>query len=71
MLKQDSTSDLLTLDEVAVILRCSKAHLCNVLNGKVVSLPALPHIPLGRRKLVRKAALEAWLERVEETPEGR
>ena len=71
MLTKDSTSDLLTLDEVAVILRCSKAHLCNVLNGKVVRLPALPHIPLGRRKLVRKAALAAWLERVEETPEGR
>ena len=67
----EPTSELLTLAEVALILRCSKTHLCNVLNGKVASLPALPHVALGRRKLVRKAALEAWLERVEDSPEGR
>ena len=64
-------SGILTLEEVAAILRCSKAHLCNVINGKMAGLPALPHITLGRRKLVRRAALERWLERVEEGAEGR
>ena len=64
-------SELLTLAEVAMILRCSKAHLCNVLNGKVTSLQPLPHVALGRRKLIRRAALEAWLDRVEECLEGR
>ncbi len=62
-------SELLTLTEVAMILRCSKAHLCNVLNGKVARLPPLPHVALGRRKLVRKVALEQWLERVEDSRE--
>jgi excisionase family DNA binding protein len=61
------THDLLTLEEAASILRCSKAHLSNVLNGKVSSLPPLPHVSLGRRKLIRKAALEQWLKRLEES----
>ena len=64
-------SELLTLGEVALILRCSKAHLCNVLNGKVASVPPLPHIALGRRKLIRREALNRWLERVEQSLEGR
>ena len=67
--RADKSSELLTLAEVALILRCSKAHLCNVLNGKVASLPSLPHVALGRRKLVRKVALEQWLERVEDSRE--
>ena len=67
MVSRDMT--MLTLPEVARILRCSKAHVCRVLSGKVVSLPALPHVNLGRRKLVRKTVLEAWLERVEEGAE--
>ena len=58
-------SDVLTMEEVASMLRCSKAHLSNVLNGKVPSLPPLPHVSLGRRKLIRKTVLEAWLKRLE------
>ena len=57
--------DVLTMEEVASMLRCSKAHLSNVLNGKVTSLPPLPHVSLGRRKLIRKAALENWLTLLE------
>ena len=57
-----SGSEVLTLAEVAAILRCSKAHLCNVINGKVPGTPLLPHLAVGRRKLVRREWLEAWME---------
>ncbi len=52
--------EVLTLADVALILRCSKAHVCNVINGKVP--PRLPHLAVGRRKLVRREWLEAWME---------
>ena len=63
--------DVLTMEEVATLLRCSKAHLSNVLNGKVSSLPPLPHVSLGRRKLIRKSALDTWLKRLEESSDER
>ena len=66
-----TTPDLLTLAEASKVLRCSKAHLCNVLKGKVGSLPPLPHLSLGRRTLIRRAVLQHWLERLEEKGEQR
>lgn len=57
-----SKSDILTLREVAEVLRCSKAHVCNVLRGRVQGLPQLTHFSLGRRKLVRREWLETWME---------
>lgn len=57
---------LLTLQEAAGVVRCSKAHLSNVINGKVPGLPApLPVVRIGRRILVRRDALLAWLNKVE------
>ncbi len=53
---------LLTLKEVARELRCSKAHVSNVVNGKVRGIPPLTHIAVGRRKLVRREWLERWME---------
>lgn len=61
-------SELLTLAEAATVLRCSKAHLSNVLNGKVASLPPLPHLSLGRRTLIRRAVLQKWIEHLEQVP---
>lgn len=55
-------SDILTITEVAEVLRCSKAHVCNVLQGRVQGLPKLTHFSLGRRKLVRREWLDAWME---------
>ena len=62
-----ASSELLTLTEAAAVLRCSKAHLCNVLKGKVLSLPPLPHLSLGRRTLIRRTVLEEWIERLEQS----
>jgi hypothetical protein len=53
---------VLTITEVAVILRCSKTHVCNVLNGRVAGLPMLTHFSMGRRKLIRREWLDRWME---------
>ena len=51
---------VLTIPEVAAELRCSKAHVYNVINGKVRGVSSLPAIAMGRRKLVRRSSLERW-----------
>ncbi len=58
----ENTSNILTIKEVATILRCSKAHALNVIDGKVRGLPKLTHLSLGRRKVVRKDWLDQWME---------
>jgi hypothetical protein len=50
--------EILTVAEIAVELRCSKAHVYNVIAGKVDGVHPLPAICLGRWKLVRRASLE-------------
>ena len=57
--------EVLTTREGARLLRCSKAHFCNLLNGVVHGVPPLPYLQLGRRRLIRKTILIEWLERVE------
>ena len=52
--------EILTAAEVAAELRCSKAHVYNAIAGKVEGVSALPAICMGRRKLVRRSALEEW-----------
>jgi len=52
--------EILTVAEVATELRCSKAHVHNAINGKVAGVSRLPAIHMGRRKLVRRSALEGW-----------
>lgn len=58
--------DLLTLFEVAKLLHCSKAHVSNVIAGRVPGCPPIPALCLGRRKLVRRETLSAWVERNEQ-----
>jgi excisionase family DNA binding protein len=53
-------NEILTVTEVAVELRCSKAHVYNAIAGKVRGVTPLPAISMGRRRLVRRAALEQW-----------
>lgn len=52
---------LLTLNEVARELRCSKAHVSKATEGRVRHASRLPTVRLGRRKLVRREALDAWI----------
>jgi hypothetical protein len=58
----DRAGDILTIPEVAGILRCSLNHVSNVINGKVPGVPILPHFIMGRRKLVRREWLSEWLQ---------
>ena len=61
---QEATKDntILTINDVAAILRCSKTHVSHVLAGKVAGVPKLSHISLGRRKLVPREWLDEWME---------
>ena len=56
-----NTTALLTVTEVATLLRCSKAHVSKLVNGRVHGVTRLAPIRLGRRVLVRKETLEKWL----------
>ena len=62
-------SGVLTLREVARELRCSKAHVCNLINGRVRNASPLPALSIGRRRLVRREALKNWIRASERTPE--
>jgi hypothetical protein len=51
--------------EAARELRCSKAHVHNIINGRVHDLPPLPVLRIGRRVLIRNEALRAWMLSIE------
>jgi len=70
----DTSFDLLTMAEVAALLHCSKAHVSNAVAGRLDGCPPLPALHLGRRLLVRRTSLEAWLkqserDRIQRSPE--
>jgi hypothetical protein len=52
---------LLNLAAVAKLLHCSKAHVSNVIAGRVRGCLPLPALRLGRRTLVRHETLAAWI----------
>jgi hypothetical protein len=56
---------LLTLTALAELLHCSKAHVSNVISGRVAGCPPIPAVVLGRRKLVRYETLRSWIDRNE------
>jgi excisionase family DNA binding protein len=53
---------LLSMSEVAQILGCSKAHVSNVVAGRVQGCNPLPALRLGRRTLIRRESLLSWIE---------
>lgn len=62
----DATAfDFLTMAEVAELLHCSKAHVCNAVAGRVRGCPPIPAVRLGRRMLVRRNSLLSWIEQNE------
>jgi len=56
-----ASPEVLTVAEVAQRLRCSKAHVCNAIAGKVRGVSRLPAVKMGHRKLIRSSSLDAWL----------
>ena len=53
-------SEVLTVRDVALELRCSVDHVYRVINGKVKNVSRPPAIPIGRRKLIQRDTLEDW-----------
>jgi Helix-turn-helix domain len=62
MLEANERSEVLTLKQAAEYLRISKAHLSNVINGKVPNVPTLRCAHIGRRILIKLTWADAWLE---------
>jgi hypothetical protein len=60
--------EILTVLDVATELRGSKAHVHNAIKGKVAGVSQLPAIHMGRRKLIRRSALEQWKTANERNP---
>lgn len=58
----ENTKNVLTISEIATLLRCSRAHVQKALVGRVARVPQLAHVTMGRRKLVRKEWLDQWME---------
>lgn len=51
---------VLTVEEVAAELRCSKPHVYKAVRGALPGISRLPSIAMGRRKLIRRSSLERW-----------
>jgi excisionase family DNA binding protein len=58
----ENTANILTIAEIASILRCSKAHIQNAIRGKVPGSPKLTHLQIGRRKVVTREWLDEWMQ---------
>ena len=62
----NSSSSVMTLREAASYLHVSKAHLSNVINGKVPGVAPVRSFRVGRRVLIKREWIEAWLESAQE-----
>ncbi len=51
---------ILTANEVADELRCSKAQVYRIIKGQVDGLTPLPSLSLGRKKVIMRSSLDAW-----------
>jgi predicted DNA-binding transcriptional regulator AlpA len=51
---------VLTAKEVAEDLRCSTSQVYRLMSGDVEGVSVLPHLPLGRKKVVPRSILEQW-----------
>jgi hypothetical protein len=47
---RDNTNEVLTVADVARVLRCSKAHVCKIINGQGKGAAPIPTIAFSRRK---------------------
>ena len=51
---------VLTAKEVAEDLRCSKSQVYRLMSGDVEGVTVLPHLALGRKKVVPRSVLQQW-----------
>jgi hypothetical protein len=62
--EKSERSYVMTLQQTADYFRISKAHLSNIINGKLPDVPPLPHATVGRRILIRRIWADEWLEKM-------
>lgn len=62
MLDANDRTPVMTLQQAAHYLQVSKAHLSNVINGKVPGVRPPRVFRAGRRILIRREWLDRWLE---------
>lgn len=55
-----SNDQILTAEEIASELRCSKAQVYRLMNGQVEGVSPIPTLPLGRKKVVMRSSFEEW-----------
>lgn len=63
MVKTQEPSTVMTLQQAADYLRISKAHLSNVIGGKVPGVQPMRSVRIGRRILIRQEWMDQWLEK--------
>jgi excisionase family DNA binding protein len=63
MIKTQEPSTVMTLQQAAAYLRISKAHLSNVIGGKVPGVQPMRSVRIGRRILIRQEWMDQWLEK--------
>ena len=61
-MRAPTDSAILSLKEAAAYLRVSKAHLSNVIAGKVPGVSPVRSFRLGRRVLIKREWIDEWLE---------
>jgi len=62
-----SAPTVMSLKQAANYLQVSKAHLSNVINGKVFGVRPVRSFRLGRRILIKREWIDTWLETTDQT----
>jgi excisionase family DNA binding protein len=62
MIHTNESTPVMTLTQAAAYLRVSKAHLSNVINGKVPGVQPVRCFRMGRRILIKREWLDEWME---------
>ena len=62
MIDTKEQTPVMTLTQAAAYLRVSKAHLSNVINGKVPGVPPVRSFRMGRRILIKREWVDEWME---------
>jgi excisionase family DNA binding protein len=62
MIDTTESTPVMTLTQAAAYLRVSKAHLSNVINGKVPGVPPVRSFRMGRRILFKREWVDEWME---------
>jgi excisionase family DNA binding protein len=62
MIDTKEQTRVMTLKQAAAYLQVSKAHLSNVINGKVPGVPPVRSFRMGRRILIKREWVDEWME---------